>query len=246
MTLIECFQPLMVAVRRLISVEPVSREHNEKEMESELERNRSNYDSISSKANPPSVQWPRSLEALREEAEQMALKLDVPFEAIEEARFIIYVWVDEAVLSSQLEGNTYWQPWQWTYFKTHIGGEEFFARLHQRVSAPATAQQRQLLSIYALCLGMGFCGKYAQFHHNELQKTRAALSRQLLTKSHLSLKDSALNEPSSLQVLIRKKPLWRLVDPFRLALLSIALVSTFGVYFVYQTLLNIQLSGWVN
>jgi len=245
MTLLECFQPLMAAVRQLIemdasglNVDPFS----------SITVNGSAFpEPMSHSVSEPSVEpsWKHTIETLRLDAESTALQLGLAKQVIDEARFAVYVWVDEAILSSPLGSQGHWQPWQWHFFQTHIGGEEFFERLQLHNATNKNEHQTQLLSIYAFCLGMGFCGKYAHFHNSELQQIRLKLSEKLLAEKPLMPTTSEAIQPTAIQKMMKRSPAWRLIDPFRLGLIVVAFGLTTGVYFLYQTLLNAQLMGWI-
>jgi type VI secretion system protein ImpK len=75
------------------------------------------------------------------------------------ARFAIFAWIDEAILSSQWDGKTHWQreKLQRIYYETDDAGEKFFEKLDLNTIGP---QQRDVREIYYLCLAMGFTGQY--------------------------------------------------------------------------------------
>ncbi|MCL9782512.1 DotU family type IV/VI secretion system protein [Vibrio sp. S4M6] len=245
MTLLECFQPLMAAVRQLTEMDP-----------SKLDvSSQSNVTLNSTSASLPFAEshqepalepsWKHTLETLRLDAESAIFQLGLAKQLVDEARFAVYVWVDEAILSSPISSQGVWHPWQWHFFQTHIGGEEFFERLNHHSGATKNENQTQLLSVYAFCLGMGFCGKYAHFHNSDLQRIRRSLSEKLLAEKSILPFEHEAAKPTPIQKMMRRSPAWRLIDPFRLGLIVVALGLTTSVYFLYQTLLNAQLMGWI-
>ncbi|CAH0536130.1 DotU family type IV/VI secretion system protein [Vibrio marisflavi] len=244
MTLLECFQPLMAAVRQLIETNPSDLEPvaSSGVMLNSVRTAEPCMD-VAQEARVEPV-WKQTLETLRLDAESAALQLGLAKQVVDEARFAVYVWIDEAILSSPLGTQGFWQPWQWHFFQTHIGGEEFFERLQLHSGNSKNEHQMQLLSIYAFCLGMGFCGKYANFHNTELQKVRLSLSQKLLADKPLMPSGSETLPATPIQKMMKKSPMWRLIDPFRLGLIIVAAGLTTSVYFLYQTLLNAQLMGW--
>lgn len=75
------------------------------------------------------------------------------------ARFAIFAWIDEAILSSPWDGKTHWQreKLQRIYYETDDAGEKFFEKLDLNTIGP---HQRDVREIYYLCLAMGFTGQY--------------------------------------------------------------------------------------
>ena len=79
----------------------------------------------------------------------------------EDAQFAAVAFIDEAVSPMAEAGDTGWAPLQQTRFNTLNAGEQFFDRLVsnlQKSDSPATAD---VLEVFALCLQLGFEGKYA-------------------------------------------------------------------------------------
>ncbi|WP_428560284.1 MAG: DotU/TssL family secretion system protein [Solidesulfovibrio sp. DCME] len=73
------------------------------------------------------------------------------------ATFAVAAWADETVLRSAWEGAKRWQTaqLQQLFFNTHNAGVGFYDRL--AALAPGQAPARET---YALCLGLGFQGKF--------------------------------------------------------------------------------------
>jgi type VI secretion system protein ImpK len=95
-----------------------------------------------------------------------------------EARFAVFSWVDEMILTSTWPHRTRWQHLMLSYYKTFNAGEEFFARLQ---NLPPHAND--VREIYYLCLSLGFLGQYA-FGDGpaEVKKLKQALYKQLSGK----------------------------------------------------------------
>jgi type VI secretion system protein ImpK len=68
------------------------------------------------------------------------------------ARFAVFAWVDEAILSSAWEGRKQWQREQLQrhYFQTADAGELFFERLNT-----IGPHQRDVREVYYLVPGIG-------------------------------------------------------------------------------------------
>jgi type VI secretion system protein ImpK len=73
------------------------------------------------------------------------------------ARFGVFAWADEAVMSSGWEGKHLWQRnlLQRQFYSTVDGGELFFERLNS-----VGLHQRDVREVYYVCLAMGFTGQF--------------------------------------------------------------------------------------
>jgi type VI secretion system protein ImpK len=102
------------------------------------------------------------------------------------ARFAVFAWVDEIILSSPWEGRSQWQREQLQrhYFQTADAGELFFDRLNA-----LGPHQRDVREIYYLCLALGFTGQY----HNQGDDF---LLEQLRTSNLKYLTGSSVGVPS--------------------------------------------------
>jgi len=93
------------------------------------------------------------------ESETMLSSGNFSPEDVEAARFAVFAWIDEILLSIPWEGRQQWQKEQLqrVYFKTTKAGEQFFDRLNA-----LGVQQRDAREVYFLCLALGFSGRYLQ------------------------------------------------------------------------------------
>ncbi|MDX9788453.1 MAG: DotU family type IV/VI secretion system protein [Desulfobacterales bacterium] len=73
------------------------------------------------------------------------------------ARFAVFAWIDEAILSSEWKEKNRWQAEQLqrVYYQTTDAGELFYDRLNT-----VGLQQRDVREVYYLCLAMGFTGRH--------------------------------------------------------------------------------------
>ncbi|MCI5208878.1 MAG: DotU family type IV/VI secretion system protein [Candidatus Electrothrix sp. ATG2] len=73
------------------------------------------------------------------------------------ARFAVFAWIDEVILSSTWSEKGKWQgeQLQRIYYQTTEAGELFFERLNQ-----LRPQQAEVREVYTLCLALGFSGRY--------------------------------------------------------------------------------------
>ena len=136
------------------------------------------------------------IERLVGEVENQRHNTNLSRRAFDEARFVVYAWVDECLLSSRGTDRGGWseQTLQYRFFQTSAAGIEVFVRLGtilarsdlptvpyaHTVNAHSTPQsgevlkipdneKRQLAEIHACCLGMGFKGCY----HNDPSALKA-------------------------------------------------------------------------
>lgn len=95
-----------------------------------------------------------------------------------EARFAVCAWVDEAILCSSWEGRTEWikEPLQRRFYNTTNAGEDFFKRL-----GGLDEERAGVREVYALCLGLGFSGRYYQEDQkSDLEEVKRSNIRLLL------------------------------------------------------------------
>lgn len=73
------------------------------------------------------------------------------------ARFAVFAWVDETLMSSDWQGRQLWQreQLQRQYYQTADAGELFFERLNT-----LGLHQRDVREVFYLCLSLGFTGQY--------------------------------------------------------------------------------------
>ena len=94
-----------------------------------------------------------------EEASLKADKAGYAKSQIENANFAVVAFIDEAIAFSRWEGRGRWATGtlQKEYFDRFDAGKEFFVRLNSLLEAPH--QNRDVLEIYYLCMGIGFKGE---------------------------------------------------------------------------------------
>jgi type VI secretion system protein ImpK len=103
-------------------------------------------------------------------AEQSAQAAGYAIDDVRTALFAVIVFLDESVLNSAQPMFADWprRPLQEEIFGSHTGGELFFQYLVQAVQGPDTEDAADLLEVFALCLLLGFRGRYAASTGNEL------------------------------------------------------------------------------
>jgi type IV/VI secretion system ImpK/VasF family protein len=85
-------------------------------------------------------------------------ELDIDDAEVEEARFALAVWADEAILRSQWSGRDAWhaQLLQSQLFRTTRGGNQFYE--HLQALSP---EQHDAREVFFIALVMGFEGQHA-------------------------------------------------------------------------------------
>ncbi len=114
--------------------------------------------------------------------------------------YALCAFIDESVMQSDWEHRSAWSTvlLQRDYFQESTAGVGFFKRLDELCSEPTT--NKLIISLYLLCLQLGFTGKY------RLQGNEALLTLRR-TVSALAITDSTLL-PDPLPVLEPRAPAW--------------------------------------
>jgi type VI secretion system protein ImpK len=156
------------------------------------------------------------------------------------ARFAVFAWVDETILSSNWQGRQQWlrEQLQRQYYQTADAGELFFDRLNG-----VGPHQREVREVYYLCLALGFAGQYCNPGDDLLLEQLKTSNLKLLTGSSMGIPSLDKEElfPQAYPVasaesqFLRRRGRW---SPFTLAC-AVAPVALFGVLFVvYHFILN--------
>lgn len=107
-----------------------------------------------------------------------------PREDYDLARFAVFAWIDEVILSSQWSERQRWQgeQLQRTYYRTADAGEGFFERLN--LLGPHQSEVRE---VYYLCLAMGFMGRYCHEGDDYLLEQLKTTNLKVLSGSSMTL-----------------------------------------------------------
>jgi len=98
------------------------------------------------------------------------------------ARFAVFAWIDETVLSSSWENKGPWQSEKLQFeFKTADAGELFFEKLNKL--SPLDPKHQNVREIYYLCLSLGFMGKYINDQDGPLIDSLKTQNLKVLTGS---------------------------------------------------------------
>jgi type VI secretion system protein ImpK len=157
------------------------------------------------------------------------------------ARFAVFAWIDETILSSTWEGKSRWlrDQLQRRYYNTTDAGTLFFERLNT-----IGPHQLDVREVYYLCLAMGFAGQYCHDGDDFLLDQLKTSNLKVLTGSSMGLPDLSRTTlfpdayaPDGVQM-AASTPKMRRFSMFTLACLG-APVLLYGVLFlVYRFILG--------
>ncbi|MBC2713423.1 MAG: DotU family type IV/VI secretion system protein [Desulfosarcina sp.] len=102
------------------------------------------------------------------------------------ARFAVFAWVDESILSSTWEGKNRWlgEQLQRRYYQTSDAGKLFFERLNT-----IGPHQIDVREVYYICLSMGFTGQYCHEGDDYMLDQLRTSNLKLLTGSSMGVPD---------------------------------------------------------
>ncbi len=133
----------------------------------------------------PSLEQVRSnIQRLISQSEGYLEKYQFTHEDYQLARFAVFAWVDETILSSQWQGRQQWQheQLQRQYYQTTDAGELFYERLNN-----IGPHQRDVREVYYLCLALGFTGQYCNAGDDFMLDQLQTSNLKLLTGSSMGL-----------------------------------------------------------
>ena len=156
------------------------------------------------------------------------------------ARFAVFAWIDEAILSSSWHDKNRWQTdqLQRIYYQTTDAGEIFFDRLNS-----IGPHQRDVREVYYLCLALGFEGRYCHEGDEYLLDQLITSNLKVLTGSSMSLPSLEKGElfaeayPSESREIEAWKSKWRLA-PFTLLCIGFPVALYCFLFVIYQFILG--------
>lgn len=164
-------------------------------------------------------------------AEKDAAKRSYAPNDIRMVTLAVVAFLDESILSSSnLVFNT-WQrmPLQEEMFGRHVAGETFFENLEAIMSRPDSHEVADLLEVYALCLMLGYKGRYGL---SGPEATRplidSALDKIRRVRGPLSGLSPSWNIPEGTVVTARRDPWVRRLAYAALACTVLALLLFLG------------------
>ncbi len=156
------------------------------------------------------------------------------------ARFAVFAWIDESILSSTWEGKTRWlgEQLQRRYYQTSDAGKLFFERLNT-----IGPHQIDVREVFYLCLAMGFAGQYCHEGDDYLLDQLRVSNLKLLTGSSMGVPDiqKLTLFPKSYQpegAGDAKMPRMRRFSAFTLMCLAAPLILYGALFLVYRFILG--------
>lgn len=126
------------------------------------------------------------IDRLISESEQLGQEGSFAKNDLDLARFAVFSWMDEMILSSSWEGKDRWlgEQLQRRYFQTADAGEIFFDKLNE-----VGPHQMDVREVYYLCLSMGFTGRYCNPGDDILLDQLKTSNLKVLTGSAVGMPD---------------------------------------------------------
>lgn len=156
------------------------------------------------------------------------------------ARFAVFAWIDETILSSNWEGKNRWlgEQLQRRYFQTSDAGKLFFERLNT-----IGPHQIEVREVFYLCLAMGFTGQYCNEGDEYLLEQLRVSNLKLLTGSSMGVPDlqkltlfpSAYPSESGADFSLPKR---KRFSVFTLTCLVAPVVLYGALFFIYRFILS--------
>lgn len=126
--------------------------------------------------------------------ERDGVKSNFNADDVRQANYAVVAFLDETVLNSKDPARSNWSSLQAEMFERAIAGDSVFdqiARLEQRQDSPQLAD---LLEVHALCLLLGYQGRYAMESKGELDR----ISRSILARISRIRGEQSIFSPSGL------------------------------------------------
>ena len=157
------------------------------------------------------------------------------------ARFAVFAWVDEAILSSTWEGKNRWlgEQLQFRYYQTSDAGKLFFERLNT-----LGPHQIDVREVYYICLAMGFSGQYCNEGDDYLLDQLRTSNLKLLTGSSIGIPDIQkmtlfpAGYQSDKAYDDGRMPIMRRFSSFTLMCIAVPLVLYGALFFIYRFILG--------
>lgn len=166
-------------------------------------------------------------------AEQEALRLGFTTQDARLALFAVVAFLDESILNARHPAFADWarRPLQDELFGGHMGGEWFFQHIDQLLARPDSPELPDLLEVYALCLLLGFHGKFGNGDHASLHAITTRVADRLARLGRMNATLAPHWMPPEDAVVARDPWLPRLaVGAMSLAALLLVLWGSYAVF----------------
>lgn len=148
------------------------------------------------------------------------------------ALYAIIGFLDESVLNSQDPTFADWarRPLQEEMFGGHFAGETFFRQVTDLLNAPESTEVADVLELHALCLLLGYRGKYAFGDAGEIHGILSRIREKILRiRGPLAL--ARLSEVPDIKFAARRD-MWVVGLWFTAAALAVCILAAFVIYTV--------------
>ena len=176
------------------------------------------------------------------EVERVAVAAGYEPADVADTHFAVVAFLDESVLGSRNPIFADWPrlPLQTELFGRQIAGEMVFRDLQSTLARPDSAEVCDLLEVYALCLLLGFRGRYAAGGAGDLQSLISAIQEKIRRVRGPSgpLSPRGLLPSDAIRV-ANTDPWARRLGILAFSALALAMV----LFAVFKFLLNSGLSG---
>lgn len=181
------------------------------------------------------------IDRLISESESLREKGNFAITDFDLARFAVFSWMDEMILSSTWQGKDMWlrEQLQRRHFQTADAGEIFFEKLNA-----VGPHQRDVREVYYLCLAMGFTGRYCNQGDDFLLDQLKMSNLKVMTGSAMGIpeinKETLFPDAYSSQSFQDEKGTYKKEKMSMFTLLCLgAPVGLFGILFViYRFILS--------
>lgn len=169
-------------------------------------------------------------------AEKDAIKRAYNPDDIRTTTLAVVAFLDESILSSQNPVFSAWHanPLQEEMYGSHIAGETFFDNLEKLLSRPDTHDVADILEVSALCLLLGYKGRYALSGHDTRPVIDAALEKIRRIRGPLTGLSPSWTVPEGAVVVAKKDPLVAILGFSALGCFVLALV----LFFAFKLMLS--------
>ncbi|WP_263381168.1 DotU family type IV/VI secretion system protein [Granulicella arctica] len=146
------------------------------------------------------------------------------------ALYAIIGFLDESVLNSQDPTFADWarRPLQEEMFGGHFAGETFFRQVSDLLNAPESSEVADALELHAICLLLGYRGKYAFGDHGEIHGILSRI-RDKIIRIRGPFAMARLSEVPAIQ-LAAKRDKWITALWATAAVLVLLIVILFAIY----------------
>ncbi|TDO95538.1 DotU family type IV/VI secretion system protein [Marinomonas balearica] len=230
-TLVEGAAPIFSLVEaRIASNEPSNAESTQQEPEVA-----SSQSHETGASNNESIDFRKAVEQAFTDLERRAFEMEWSAAMTRDVKFALAAYVDEAVMSSNLESKLEWmsRPLCIEYFGESKAGEAFFDKLD--LLRENLLENQVTISLYYVCLQLGYQGMYRIRGYERLQAYLSTFRNQLddtFSAAPRTLAEAAIPENKLIYRIGTRQPYWVMLSVGGAVLVS--MVLTYGAVMKYS------------